>query len=841
MIKGSYLSTNGYCIPKANMTEKQFNTIKKELTVVPLNIDNTAEEKEKAKYTIYSVTSEKIVRIPRYYGIQKFGMPSETKHIKNKPAKIKFKGTLRDYQIPIVETCLSHINNKGGGLLVVPCASGKCLARGTKIIMFDGSLKNVEDVKIGDKIMGDDSTPRTILSLARGKEEMFDIISETGDKYTVNRSHILSLKCKTNNFQNNIVDISVENYLKLQKKSHLSGYKVPIYFPKVEVPIDPYFLGLWLSNEKNTPKEIKLDENEIINFCENYLNKHKILEKCVVTDYLENICFAKTKYIPDIYKCNCVETQLKLLAGFVDAIGSLNSNKTSFKIIQQNEQLSNDIIFVARSLGFCVTKNDNYINIDGECDKIPTMLKNKQAKKYVNKNILNYEITLKSIGEGDYYGFEIDGNHRFVLGDFTVTHNTSMSIYIASVLKAKTLVITHKTFLLEQWVARCKQFTNSKIGTIKRDQVETEDCDFVIAMIQSMAKRKYDPSIFKQFDFVICDETHHFSSRWFSKALAKCSPKYTMGLTATPYRGDGLMHVVNWFLGDIMYEKRIKTNNQVVTKIITFNCNDKLFKEKKRWIQGKIRPDCVKMIGNLIQISQRNKHIVDIINCLRQTGERKILILSDRKEHLKELKNAVDLLIAEDVANYVVDEDENRTYFYTGDTKKNERFEAEQYADILFATFQMAQEGLDIDRLNTVILATPKPDVNQAVGRVLRKVLENGDVRPLVIDIVDKLPVFLKQSEKREEFYNKSKYVSQYYYILNDNFISSYEYLKMCGELNENLSKEIPRNFDELLDVPLVDIADSIEEPDSISEESEKKPKKRGKQVKKYVDDDNWF
>jgi superfamily II DNA or RNA helicase len=310
-----------------------------------------------------------------------------------------------------------------------------------------------------------------------------------------------------------------------------------------------------------------------------------------------------------------------------------------------------------------------------------------------------------------------------------------------------------------------------------------------------------------------------------------------MGLTATPYRGDGLMHVVNWFLGDVMYEKRIKTNNQVVTKIITFTCTDPLFKEKKRWIKGKVRPDCVKMINNLVLIKQRNDHLINIINSLRRTGERKILILSDRKEHLKELKTAVDLSIEQDISNEVVDGDENRTYFYTGDTKKNERFEAEQYADILFATFQMAQEGLDIDRLNTIILATPKPDVNQAVGRVLRKVLANGDIRPLVIDIVDKLNVFVSQSEKREAFYEKSKYVSQYYYILNDNFISPYEYLKVNGEKNENLSKDIPDNFDQILEVPPVDILDSVEEIDPISEESEKKPKKRGKQVKKYVDD----
>lgn len=787
MIEGSYLSTNGYCIPKANIKTQQFNTIKKELTVVPLNVDNTAEEKEKAKYKIYSITTDEIIRIPRYYGIQKFGLPLETKYKKNKPAKIKFNGTLRDYQIPIVDTCLAHIKDKGGGLLVVPCASGKCLKKGTIVIMYDGTFKKVEDIISGDQIMGDDSTPRNILSLARGQEEMFDIIPTKGEKYTVNRSHILSLK----NEHDDIIDISVEKYLNLQNKKNLMGYRVPLYFSEKPIDICPYELGLSLKT-----------------------------------------------FIPHNYKCNSLNTRLELLAGIIDATDYIYKND-SFKLSVINNSFAEDIIFLGRSLGFLCNKNVGAITIYGNTNKIPTRHFEKPTHQKLHKNVLKYGITVKSVGMGDYYGFEIDGNHRFVLGDFTVTHNTSMAIYMASVLKAKTLVITHKTFLQEQWIARCKQFTNSSIGIIRQNKVEVEGKDFVIAMIQSLAKRKYDPAIFKQFDFVICDETHHFSSRCFSQALAKCSAKYTMGLTATPYRGDGLMHVVNWFLGDVMYEKRIKTNNQVVTKIITFTCTDPLFKEKKRWIKGKVRPDCVKMIGNLTQIKQRNLHIVNIINSLRRTGERKILILSDRKEHLKELKTAVDLSIEQDIAEELVDGDENKTYFYTGDTKKNERFEAEQYADILFATFQMAQEGLDIDRLNTVILATPKPDVNQAVGRVLRKVLETGDVRPLVIDIVDKLNVFINQSEKREAFYEKSKYVSQYYYMLNDKFISPYEYLKLCGETNTNLSHEIPDNFDEVLEVPPVDIEDAVEEPDPVSEESEKKPKKRGKQVKKYVDDDN--
>lgn len=548
---------------------------------------------------------------------------------------------------------------------------------------------------------------------------------------------------------------------------------------------------------------------------------------------------------------------------------------------------------------------------------------------------------------------------------------TTMSINIASQLGLKTLIITHKTFLQDQWIARCKQFTNSEIGIIRQNKIETENKDFVIAMIQSLSKRDYDLEIFKDFGLVIADECfhgnelvmandgnikisqlcemfknnqqlpliksynlekglyefkkmtyawekestdivevrlnngntivctsnhkfltiygyvsaknlknkliygdnysflyvddiisipmhtniyvydievednhnfiiwsnkqnesgvivhncHHFSSKHFSKALAKTGAKYTIGLSATPYRNDGLIKIVNWYLGDIMFNKRLQTNNQVISKNLTFLSNDDLFKEKKRFINGSVKPDCVKMISNLIKLECRNNHIVKIIDELRKNPDRKILILSERKSHLKYLKEKIDDLIKKDIDEKKILQEECRTYFYTGDVKQNDRLEAEQYADILFATFSMAHEGLDIDRLNTIILATPKKDVVQAVGRILRKILQNGDIRPLIIDIVDNLSIFKLQAKKREQFYKKSKYIQHYYYLSNDNIISPYDFSKLIRNEDENLNNDMPKNYLELLDVPMVDITDINEENSNNTVNVEKKYK----------------
>jgi superfamily II DNA or RNA helicase len=878
MIKGSYLSHEGYNIPKKNITDEQYKLIKKELTVVPLNNGYGDDNEENTKYKVYKV-EDGIIKIPRYYGIENFGVPKKSLYDPEK-VKIKFTGELRDYQINIVETCLKHMREHGGGLLSLPCGMGKCLAKDTPILMFDGTIKKVQDVKIGNILMGDDSQPRTVFTLARGREEMFDIIPTKGEKYTVNRSHILSLKWgtiekgKINGViytKNDIMDISVDDYLKLPKMynnsrgSPLRGFRVPINFLKTDVPIDPYFLGLWLGDGNKKRIYITNIDDVIICYVKNYAKKmgaiitqhehdsitynvvrKNVNDKNATLEEFKKLNLLNNKHIPHIYKCNSSSVRFQVLAGLIDTDGSLTDCKRGFEITQKSEKLADDIVYLCRSLGFscykkkCIkrctnSKNPNHagtyyrMTIYGDdIENVPVKLVRKKAlKRRQIKNVLNYMITVKSIGIGDYYGFEIDGNGRFVMGDFSVTHNTCLGIYIAAQLNVKTLVLTHKTFLQEQWIARVKQFTKSDVGIIRQKKVDVDEKDFVIAMIQSLSKRDYDTKIFEQFGLVICDESHHFAARMFSQGIAKAGCKYTLSLSATPYRADGLIKIVNWYLGNVMYKQSLKVNNSVVTKIITFISTDKLFKEKRRYINGSIKPNSVLMISNLLEIESRNKHIINIIDQLRKDPNRKVLVLSERKNHLKLLKKEVDKLIQLDVDANIILENECKTYFYTGDCKRQERYECEQYCDIAFATYQMASEGLDIDRLNCVLLASPKKDINQSVGRILRK---DTGVRPLVIDIVDNLSMFKSQALKRQKFYKDSKYLQHFYYMSNDEIISPYEYLKLIHDPNEDANQNAPRNFADMLEVP-IEIMECVKNEEE-SDEKDKKPKK----IKKHKD-----
>lgn len=309
--------------------------------------------------------------------------------------------------------------------------SGKSLIKGEKVLMFDGSIKKVEDIKEGELVMGDDSTPRIVLETHSGKDTMYQITNLRGDIYTVNSHHILSLKytqkntlrefkykkmyqvvwfdkekCKVihqnfsyknkdkdyvyqqaknilnqlDNEESYKVDIPIKVFLKLSKKlkQKLVGYQVPIDFEEKNVPIEPYTFGFELCTS----------------------NTHK-------------------SFIPTEYKCNSREKRLKLLAGIIDAKGEFsNKNKVELKL---QDALLNDIEYLSRSLGFITTKKNCIISITGtSLHEIPSKVKLISIKN----DTIGSQIKIKEIGQGEYFGVELDGNNRFVLGNFIVTHNS---------------------------------------------------------------------------------------------------------------------------------------------------------------------------------------------------------------------------------------------------------------------------------------------------------------------------------------------------------------------------------------------------------------------------------
>lgn len=354
---------------------------------------------------------------------------------------------------------------------------------------------------------------------------------------------------------------------------------------------------------------------------------------------------------------------------------------------------------------------------------------------------------------------------------------TVIALYLACLLKLKTLVVVHKTFLGGQWIERAQQFTNARIGIIRQKIVDVKDKDIVIGMIQSISKKNYDPSIFDGFGLVIFDECHHTPSKIFSKCLAKTSFKYTIGLSATPKRQDGLTKVMHWYLGKPLYVDILEKpkNNQVYVKVFEYETKDSLFQEKKQWFNKKMTTSYAKMATNIGKISDRNNMICEMLYSVVVQPNRKILVLSERLEHLDIMKSIIDEILKNKVIEGSIVEGEIITSKYIGGMKdKVLKISAE--ADIIFASSILADEALDISGLNTLFLASPKKNVIQSVGRIMRKPIETGDVYPLIIDIVDMMSGYPKWANVREDYYNQEGYKIFKYKVLNGRCLSPKEF-----------------------------------------------------------------
>lgn len=333
---------------------------------------------------------------------------------------------------------------------------------------------------------------------------------------------------------------------------------------------------------------------------------------------------------------------------------------------------------------------------------------------------------------------------------------TFMGLYIAHHFKVKTLIIVHKNFLLNQWIEKINEYSNAKVGKIQCDVIDIEDKDIVIGTVQSIAKDKYDSDIFMDFGMVIFDEAHHAPSKYFSRALPIINCKRTLALSATPTRSDKMEKILYWYMGDILYKAPPNKNDKVQVNIYNYNLNNDKFKESYMRNGDVNRP---LTINNIIKIKKRNKFIVNILCEIMEEEGRQCLILSDRIEHLEKLKEYVDK------------KEKFTTAFYTGRQKQKDLDKAST-VQILFGSYGIASEGLDIPTLNTLFLVTPRSKIEQSAGRIIRKV---GDISPLIVDFTDMLPSFKNQGMVRRRLYKKLDYQITLFDVEDNEIIESYE------------------------------------------------------------------
>ena len=353
---------------------------------------------------------------------------------------------------------------------------------------------------------------------------------------------------------------------------------------------------------------------------------------------------------------------------------------------------------------------------------------------------------------------------------------TVLALKILADLGVKTLVVVHKEFLLNQWKERIEEFLpGARVGRIQGNVIKVENKDIVIGMLQSLSMKDYDEKIFDDFGFVIYDECHHLGAEVFSKALIKTNFRYLLGLSATPKRVDGLSKVFEWYLGPIVYLIKKREEENVLVKLINYHEDDLAY--SKVCLNFKQKPNLPIMINNITRYEPRTDMIIsEIYKCL--LDRRKILVLSDRRDHLKMLKYKLEHIeniiwyllylrkkskifnttIWDTILSFYCDKKIYTSGFYLGGMKQRDLEETEK-CDVILGTFSMASEGFDCKYpLNTIILGSPKSNVEQSVGRILRQEKDKIKKIPLIIDINDNFSLFSKQTQKRIKFYKKNSY-----------------------------------------------------------------------------------
>ena len=517
---------------------------------------------------------------------------------------------MRYYQRDAVEALLKARH----AAIELPTA---CHLAGTPILLFNGSIKKVEDIRVGDRLMGPDSCPRTVLRLYNGQDDLYTITPDRGEVRVVNSQHVLALR-RTNtksSYRTNTprrkdfmgthptVNCTVQEYL-AQSKTFKHTYK--LYHTGVEfgnsqpLSIPPYILGLWLGDGSSSEGSLTTMDGEIAGIWTRYirsvdgevhitqqLNNRASTFRAVakvrkgphfsnpMTGLLRNINVLRNKHIPMIYKTSNQTDRLALLAGLIDTDGYYAGS--SYEITQKSPQLADDILFLARSLGFsanrtisykkCQTGNGGYyhrIHICGDIARIPVLLVRKKSTGIsTRKNPLVSGFKVSDYGYGEYYGFELDGDHLYLDGSFMVHHNSGKTRIIMELLKRtarKSLIVTPSSAITEQIYDELVKFFGSKyVGQYGNGKKQYKQL-FTVATLQALLRLDPNSEIFDALaasEVFIGDEAHCLPPDAFQSVctgVAAQAPDRFF-LSATQLRTDGSQMVLRGITGPIVYKK----------------------------------------------------------------------------------------------------------------------------------------------------------------------------------------------------------------------------------------------------------------------------------------------
>lgn len=497
------------------------------------------------------------------------------------------KYTLRNYQKQASDAAVRLFTSKAdkNGLVILPTG---CHAKGSSVLTSDGVCIKVEDVKVGDFLLGNDGTPRKVLELHNGVDDMYKVTPIKGEPFVVNGGHILHLY-KTNegkrynSCQPRYDEISVKEYVaKSANYKHLHKlHRVSqIDFGNDKYLFDPYFVGLYLGdgcciNGLN----ITTQREEVVEYLREFARTYGLGFRAAekrngenkAKSYFFPYAFANNntpnplqvtirglglegkvagdKFIPHQYKVASVEDRFSLLAGLLDTDAFYDKEKNTFEYCSKSKRLADDVVFVCRSLGFFaqigktkVVKGESYyrIQISGDLNLIPTKVAIRQGRaRKQKKSVLVTGFSVEYLGRGEYFGFTLDGNHLYCDNQFFIHHNSGKSLVIADIasrLEGPLLVFQPSKEILQQNFAKLQSYGIFDCGCYSAS-VGCKDINRItFATIGSVMNHMSDFDCFKN---IIIDECHYVNSKAGQyKEFIEAKNRQVVGLTATPYRLD---------------------------------------------------------------------------------------------------------------------------------------------------------------------------------------------------------------------------------------------------------------------------------------------------------------
>lgn len=355
-------------------------------------------------------------------------------------------------------------------------------------------------------------------------------------------------------------------------------------------------------------------------------------------------------------------------------------------------------------------------DIGWETINIEDRIELRENQKPIIQDFINYYKPLETFGG--------------IITAKTGSGKTVMALKILSILKMKTLIVVPTIVLLHQWIDRIVEFTNiepNEIGIIQGSKNEYNK-PIVIGVLKSLSMFEYPKDVYNTFGLTIFDEGHLLGAKTFSKVAKVFNSKFRLMLSATPRRKDGAEKVFAYNIGKFIN----KTEADIVKPKLKI-LKSKAVDDKECYYRTRegMKFSSAKFLTKLAKSKERNKGIAILIAKLSSEG-RRILVLSDRIEQLKSISQ---ILCKYDIG------------WAIGNKKDTDH-------QIILGTYQVAGLGLDIPELDTLIFATPRTDIEQAVGRIVRK--HAGKKQPLIIDIVDwNSEVIRRYFYVRRKFYRK--------------------------------------------------------------------------------------